>query len=122
MDNRTIIIVDDSNSLSNKLRGMLNTVSHNVITAENCYELMDKIYKTSPTLLIFNMQVNWLHPIEFVTELKNRQANAPHIIFVYENNNDALRISEASKMDIICVKYPFTMLEFTTLVKDKLNI
>ena len=121
MDNRTIIIVDDSNSLSNKLRGMLNTVSHNVITAENCYELMDKIYKTNPTLLIFNMQVNWLHPLEFVTELKNRPANTPDIIFVYENNY-AVRISEASKMDITCIKYPFTMLEFTTLVKAKLNI
>lgn len=119
MDNKTIIIVDDSGSLSNKLRGMLNTICNNVFTAENCYDLMDKIYKTKPNLLIFNTQVNWIHPLEFVIELRNISKNEPHVIFIYENIGTS-SISEASCINITCLKYPFTMMEFITLVKSKL--
>lgn len=121
MDDKTIIIVDDSGSLSNKLRGMLSTICHNVFTAENCYDLMDKIYKTKPNLLIFNTQVNWLHPLEFVIELRNMSKNTPDVIFIYENIETSA-ISKASCINITCVKYPFTMVEFITLVKGKLNI
>lgn len=120
MNGKSIILVDDVGSISNKIRSILSTISQDVFTAENCYELMNMIYKQKPKLLIFNNQINWLNTTEFVFELRHNSKISSNIIFIYESV-EANFLSEASAMNIICMKHPFKMAEFLISVKSQLE-
>ena len=99
MKENTVILVDDGITL-NKIKALLESSSIKVLTAENLYELMSKIYKYNIEILIFNPNLVWINVIEFITELKkaNNQLNF-QIFFISENIDEDLK-EEAKKLDI----------------------
>ena len=70
MKENTVILVDDDGITLNKTKALLESSSIKVLTAENLYELMSKIYKYNIDTLIFNPNLVWINVIEFITELK----------------------------------------------------
>ena len=62
MKENTVILVDDGITL-NKIKALLESSSIKVLTAENLYELMSKIYKYNIEILIFNPNLVWINVI-----------------------------------------------------------
>ena len=100
MKENTVILVDNDGITLNKIKALLESSSIKVLTAENLYELMSKIYKYNIEILIFNPNLVWINVIEFITELKkaNNQLNF-QIFFISENIDEDLK-EEAKKLDI----------------------
>ncbi len=92
MKENTVILVDDDGISLNKIKASLESSSIKVLTAENLYELMSKIYKYNIETLIFNPNLVWINVIEFITELKkaNNQLNF-QIFFISENIDEDLK-------------------------------
>ena len=115
MKENTVILVDDDGISLNKIKASLESSSIKVLTAENLYELMSKIYKYNIETLIFNPNLVWINVIEFITELKkvNNELNFK-IFFISENIDKNLK-EEAEKLD---VKYINNNSNINKIVQD----
>lgn len=99
MKENTVILVDDGITL-NKTKALLESSSIKVLTAENLYELMSKIYKYNIDTLIFNPNLVWINVIEFITELKKVNNELDFKIFFISENIDKSLKEEAKKLNI----------------------
>lgn len=115
MKENTVILVDDDGISLNKIKASLESSSIKVLTAENLYELMSKIYKYNIETLIFNPNLVWINVIEFITELKkvNNELNFK-IFFISENIDKNLK-EEAKKLN---VKYINNNSDINKIVQD----
>ncbi|TXJ40154.1 response regulator [Brachyspira pilosicoli] len=115
MKENTVILVDDDGISLNKIKASLESSSIKVLTAENLYELMSKIYKYNIDTLIFNPNLVWINVIEFITELKkvNNELNFK-IFFISENIDKNLK-EEAKKLN---VKYINNNSNINKIVQD----
>lgn len=115
MKENTVILVDDDGISLNKIKASLESSSIKVLTAENLYELMSKIYKYNIETLIFNPNLVWINVIEFITELKkvNNELNFK-IFFISENIDKNLK-EEAKKLN---VKYINNNSNINKIVQD----
>lgn len=115
MKENTVILVDDDGITLNKTKALLESSSIKVLTAENLYELMSKIYKYNIDTLIFNPNLVWINVIEFITELKkvNNELNFK-IFFISENIDKNLK-EEAKKLN---VKYINNNSNINKIVQD----
>lgn len=115
MKENTVILVDDDGITLNKIKALLESSSIKVLTAENLYELMSKIYKYNIEILIFNPNLVWINVIEFITELKkvNNELNFK-IFFISENIDKNLK-EEAKKLN---VKYINNNSNINKIVQD----
>ena len=115
MKENTVILVDDDGISLNKIKASLESSPIKVLTAENLYELMSKIYKYNIETLIFNPNLVWINVIEFITELKkvNNELNFK-IFFISENIDKNLK-EEAKKLN---VKYINNNSNINKIVQD----
>ena len=115
MKENTVILVDDDGISLNKIKASLESSSIKVLTAENLYELMSKIYKYNIETLIFNPNLVWINVIEFITELKkvNNELNFK-IFFISENIDKNLK-EKAKKLN---VKYINNNSNINKIVQD----
>lgn len=100
MKENTVILVDDDGIILNKTKALLESSSIKVLTAENLYELMSKIYKYNIDTLIFNPNLVWINVIEFITELKKVNNELDFKIFFISENIDKSLKEEAKKLNI----------------------
>ena len=115
MKENTVILVDDNGISLNKIKASLESFSIKVLTAENLYELMSKIYKYNIETLIFNPNLVWINVIEFITELKKANNNSNYKIFFISENIDKNFKEEAKKLDI---KYINPSSNINKILKD----
>lgn len=117
---KSVILIDDENNRSNRLRAALQSASIDVFVAENGYELTSKIYKHDIRVLIFNPNLAWLNALEFILELQKLPYFKDFtIFFIYERIEKYIE-EEAKKLKIICVKLPFHMSDLVDRIKEKL--
>ncbi|WP_157151141.1 response regulator [Brachyspira sp. SAP_772] len=100
MKENTVILVDDDGISLNKIKALLESSSIKVLTAENLYELMSKIYKYNIETLIFNPNLVWINVIEFITELKKVNNELDFKIFFISENIDKNLKEEAKKLNV----------------------
>ena len=99
----------------NKIKALLESSSIKVLTAENLYELMSKIYKYNIETLIFNPNLVWINVIEFITELKKVNNESDFKIFFISENIDKNLKEEAKKLN---VKYINNNSNISKIVQD----
>lgn len=100
MKENTVILIDDDGITLNKTKALLESSSIKVLTAENLYELMSKIYKYNIDTLIFNPNLVWINVIEFINELKKVNNESDFKIFFISENIDKNLKEEAKKLNI----------------------
>ena len=115
MKENTVILVDDDGISLNKIKASLESFSIKVLTAENLYELMSKIYKYNIETLIFNPNLVWINVIEFITELKKVNNESDFKIFFISENIDKNLKKEAKKLN---VKYINNNSNISKIVQD----
>lgn len=103
MKENTVILIDDDGITLNKTKALLESSSIKVLTAENLYELMSKIYKYNIDTLIFNPNLVWINVIEFINELKKVNNESDFKIFFISENIDKSLKEEAKKLNIKCI-------------------
>ena len=76
-----ILVVDDSNLIRNLVKSMLKLKNHEVDTADNGAQALDKYFKFQPDLVILDLSMPIMDGHETLTRLLRQDANAKVIMF-----------------------------------------
>ena len=90
-DKKFIIVCDDERDIRESVRDILNDEGFNVVLAENGKDLLNKLKKCKPNLILLDILMPGLITKEILSEMKKRRIHIP-IIFL-----TVVRLAEQSK-------------------------
>src|SRR5438105_14916317 len=119
-DQKTILIVDDDNELSDGLRAVLERQGHRVIQARNGQQGKQQIYQQRPDLVILDMMMPGMGGYPVLEHFRGK-ADAPPMIMITANEGSRHKAYAEYLGAIDYIRKPFAMERLLEAVQRGLN-
>jgi CheY-like chemotaxis protein len=90
----SILIVDDDADLPTLLAGIIADQGHEVRTAANGREALDRVSERMPDLILLDIKMPVMSGPEFAARFRNEYGHAAHIVVMTAAESAAMRAQE----------------------------
>ena len=115
-----VLVVDDSTDICNLIKTILTGEGHEVETAENAFEALDKYFKIKPDLVILDIIMPLMDGINVLSKILSIDKNA-NIVMVSAMEQEDLIMLCLEKGAIGYIPKPFTKAQLVSSIQNVLR-
>mgnify|MGYP001571441754 CR=1 FL=1 len=112
-----VLVVDDSTDIRNLIRTILTGEGHEVETAENAFEALDKYFKIKPDLVTLDISMPVMDGINALSNILSIDKNA-NVVMVSAMEQEDLIMSCLEKGAIGYIPKPFTKAQLVSSIQN----